>query len=393
MIHLLATFAAMTAIAQPPASPLDAATASRADSPIAADTKPVISDPEIEKLTAALVGSFAAPAAGDTPALRFNSTAINVDGLDNAVYFELTRDDAPASPFRQGVFHAYRKQSELRLRVFDIAGAPGLKDVLTGLWAAPDVFPALTTASLDPNLDLVLAAAGSGWTGATPHPYPTARDGAIEMTASITIGDGEVRLTDTGLAADGSKVWGQAAGSSGPVFKRTAAQTARVQRVDGGLTVITLLSPDADQPKLVENGEVVVQYSGWLTDGSPFDSSRRPGREPFKLRVPGPVIKGWNEGLKEMAKGERRRLIIPPTMAYGERGTRDGRIPPNSTLVFDVECVYLDNTQPAAPAGGMVNPHGGNPSAVPGGAQTPPPQPPPQPGATTPPPAGEKKPG
>jgi hypothetical protein len=260
------------------------------------------------------------------------------------------------------------------------------------LWAAPDVFPVLTTAVLDPNLDLVLSASGGGWSGTTPHPYPTARDGAVEMIASISIGDGEVRLSDTGIAADGQIAWGQPAGSSGPVFKRTAAQTASVRRVDGGLTVITLVPPAADAPKLVENGEVVVQYSGWLTDGSAFDSSRRPGREPFKLRVPGPVIKGWNEGLKEIAKGERRRLVIPPTMAYGERGTRDGRIPPNSTLVFDVECVYLDNTQPAAPAGGMVNPHGGNPSAVPGGAQTPPPQPPPQPGAATPPPAGDKKP-
>ncbi len=333
------------------ASPLDAATASRADSPATiAPTAhaPKPDDPEIERLMGLLVGSFSADAAGDHPALRLNAAAVDVHGLDNAVYFEITRADSPASAFRQGVLHAYRRQGELRLRVFDFAGPAGLRDAVTGLWAAPDAFPALDVSQLDPNLDLVLSRTANGWSGATPHPYPTARDGAVEMTATIAIGDGELRMSDAGFAPDGARVWGGDSPAE-TVFKKAAGTGAKVTRMDDGVIVVTLVPPPADAPKLVENGQVSVQYTGWLTDGTRFDSSRQPGRNPFTLRVPGPVIKGWNEGLADVAKGERRRLVIPAPMAYGERGTRDGRIPPNSALIFDVECVHLDNTQPTPP--------------------------------------------
>ena len=355
-------FAASIATAQQPASPLDKATESKADAPATIIPKPKLNDAEIDRLMSALTGSFAAAAASDAPDLRMNSTAITVDGLDNAVYFEVARADAPASPFRQGVFHAFRHQKELWLRVFEFGGNPGLKDTLTGLWAAPDVMPKLSVESLIPNLDLVMSAdsTNKGWQGTVPHAYATARDGAVEMTATITVTPGELRLDDAGFSADGMQVWGPRA-IERPIFKKTAAAVATVKRLDGGLISITLVAPPEDAPKLVENGQVAVQYTGWLADGTRFDSSRLPNRDAFMLRVPGPVIKGWNEGLKEIAKGERRRLIIPPAMAYGERGTRDGRIPANSTLIFDVECVFLDNALPTPPPQSPpvpMNPHG-----------------------------------
>jgi hypothetical protein len=378
--------------ADPKASPLDAATASKADAPATVEAKPKLNDPEIEKLMGSLTGSFAADAAGDTPALRLNSAAMDIAGLDNAVYFEISRADSPATPFRQGVFHAYRHKNELRLRIFDFAGTPGLKDIMTAMWAAPEAMPKLAVESLDPNLDLVLTASGQGWNGTTVHAYPTARDGAVEMTATMSIvgggGGGELRMSDAGFAADGLQVWGTSS-SGGPVFKKSAAGGASVKRTEDGLIVITLVAPSDGGPKLVENGQVSVHYTGWLPDGSRFDSSRLPGRDPFTLRVPGAVIKGWNEGLKEIAKGERRRLVIPAAMAYGERGTRDGRIPPNSTLIFDVECVYLDNATPTPPPQTSpvpMSPHGAAPSGTPPTPPTPPPHPtpPPQPSGDKP---------
>lgn len=88
--------------------------------------------------------------------------------------------------------------------------------------------------------------------------------------------------------------------------------------------------------------KVAVHYSGWLVDGRLFDSSA--GGQPIQVTIDsqgeGRVIDGWNEGLKGMAVGSKRKLIIPSDLAYGAWGA--GPIPPYATIVFDVEVVALD---------------------------------------------------
>lgn len=124
-----------------------------------------------------------------------------------------------------------------------------------------------------------------------------------------------------------------------------------------GRNVIALSAPAELQIDVVREGAgaqilagqtAVVHYTGWLFDadqpearGHQFDSSH-PRGQPFSFEVgAGRVIRGWDEGVAGMRIGELRRLIIPPAMAYGERGA-GGVIPPDATLLFEVELLAIE---------------------------------------------------
>ncbi len=95
--------------------------------------------------------------------------------------------------------------------------------------------------------------------------------------------------------------------------------------------------------RVVEPGDMVsVHYDVYLQDGKKLDSSRDRGR-PLKFLVGGgTVMPGWDLGLRGVREGGLRRLIVPPKLGYGEKGSEDGKIPPNATLRFDIEIVKAD---------------------------------------------------
>ena len=129
-----------------------------------------------------------------------------------------------------------------------------------------------------------------------------------------------------------------AAGAAYLLAPRLAGPAGAELRTASGLKYTDLVVGTGPSPR--HGQTAVVHYMGTLTDGKKFDSSRDRG-QPFEFPVErGRVIKGWDEGILTMKVGVRRRLVIPPALGYGERGSPPN-IPPNATLIFDMELLDI----------------------------------------------------
>lgn len=128
----------------------------------------------------------------------------------------------------------------------------------------------------------------------------------------------------------------------GEEFRAEFAKQEGVTTTDSGLMYKVLTPADGEKPK--ETDTVEVHYKGTLTDGTQFDSSYdRQQTATFPLNR---VIPGWTEGVQLMTVGSKFQFVIPPELAYGEQDTPS--IPANSTLVFDVELIAIDNGEQVA---------------------------------------------
>ena len=126
-----------------------------------------------------------------------------------------------------------------------------------------------------------------------------------------------------------------AAHKTAPNTNAPTKVTGEGMKTPDGLTYWDIRMGNGETAK--EGSHVRVHYTGWLTTGKKFDSSVDAGK-PFDFTIGnGEVIKGWEEGVAGMRVGGKRQLRIPPNLGYGAEGTPGGPIPPNATLIFDIQ--------------------------------------------------------
>jgi len=140
---------------------------------------------------------------------------------------------------------------------------------------------------------------------------------------------------------------GEAPKQTEPAAKPVAATPAQPTTAAPTQPGVTVTELQIENTKIGTGAEavagksVMVHYTGWLTDGTKFDSSKDHG-QPFSFQLgAGQVIKGWDQGVAGMKVGGIRKLTIPSSLGYGERGA-GGVIPPNATLVFEVELLGVN---------------------------------------------------
>ena len=172
-------------------------------------------------------------------------------------------------------------------------------------------------------------------------PEPAATESTTSTGETTTAASQEPKTPDT---VDGKPVAGPpsppAEEKRGPGPSRgpeVAKMGPNTKKTASGLQIEDLTVGSGSEAK--DGKKVAVHYTGWLTDGTKFDSSLDRG-EPFEITLPGQVIKGWNEGIPGMKVGGKRKLLIPPSLGYGD--SEMGPIPANSTLVFEIELLQVD---------------------------------------------------
>lgn len=340
-LSVLALAALMTAAA--PLAAQDDASAGTQPAAEAAAFEMTWSDPAFGEIANTLIGSWktTSPVAqmddeSKTSNIVMSFGPAKLSSLPNALYVETARADTPDQPYRAAFLQFYRRQGAIRMRTLEVRDQNNpINNLLIGMWALPQFIPDIPRDAMIATLDMEFTKTSDGWVGETPYPYPTAIGGATEMTSRMKVSKGRIETADRGLNADGNIVWG--AGQGGAYTFEPVEAPFALETNDLGVIMLTLR--DAPTPEPVDGDTVAFSYTGWVTSGQLFDTSRRQGGRPYQYTLPANAIEGWNLATAGMSEGDWKKFIVPSDLGYGPSSAAGGRITPHSTLIFEAELV------------------------------------------------------
>ncbi len=316
----------------------------------AASTKaqPAWSNADLKALGDALTGSWKtttpAQIGGASADVVVSLAPVVVTGLTDILYVEMARADGLNRPYRQCFWHFVKAGDKTLIQTMEFRRIRGEMPNVTGLWAAPEAFPIYSLDNLVTTMEIEATKGADGtWTGKTATAYPTAASGATHMTSEITFNGKTIEIADRGFDAAGKQVWGPAAGQKYTMAKFDAG--VKYTKYEGDVYAIDYPGALTGEPGK-PGEEVTLNYAGYLDSGEVFDSSYERGTT-WSYNIGGPMIAGWNSSMAKIQAGMKRRLVIPPNMAYGPRSR--GKIPANATLYFDIDVVKIAPAPAAAP--------------------------------------------
>lgn len=306
---------------------------------------PIFTDPEFEKIAGLMAGSWGsvAPIAttdGETSDVLMSAAPIRIEGMQNTLYAEFARADEPEMPYRVVVMELHRVRGEVRLRTYAFRGEDDQTFILglAGSFAFPEPRSVeIKSEDLFATLDIPLRASGDGYSGRTPHPFPTTVGGAVEYKGAIEITPDRFFSAERGYAADGSIAWG-AEPEDALEFERIDSYVT-VDARDTGLVIVTY--SETEFVPATPGDYLIVHYVGAVADGRLFQSSIEAG-EPYRFEFPGRHIAGWNSATEGMGEGTVRRVFVPFELGYGARDFPNSPIDAFSALTFVIYGIAVE---------------------------------------------------
>jgi len=314
-------------------------------------------DAEMRQLAQLFEGQWRSAAGEASQSRAWTLRAVRVPGklLTQPVYLELVRQGEEASPVRQWVMAFYRSNGALRSRVYEFPMGSGLKGLCVGLWAAPEHFPVVTPSQLDVIGDFAVEKRDGDYVFTSASPFLLNHHTQWSMDASLTVSPLAIRWSEKVFDKDGQPLPASA-------VDLTLSRQGDLPRAEERALGVKVIDLRQGRGGKVDDGDsLVFWYTGWLEDGTLFETNRTPGASPLQLALPNErIIEGWSIGLQglrctetyETGAGGIRKLIIPPAAAMGASGGmgRMAAIPPNATVVFTIEMVALKDNTPEPPA-------------------------------------------
>lgn len=274
--------------------------------------------------------------------------------LTQPLYMELVRDGMEATPARQWIMSFYRSKGELRARAYEFPMGTGLRGLATGLWAAPDMLPVATPSQLEVVGDFHVERSGEQAAFTAVTPFLLNHHSHWSMDPALRVSPEAIEWSETIFDRNGDTL----PTSSLNVALQRDGDPPLAQTLDKGVRIIDLREGRGGVAELSD--VLVFWYTGWLKDGTVFETNRLPGSAPFQVMLPSDrILEGWSIGLPgikcteqyEQGGGGLRKIIVPPEAGLGRRGGPAGLavIPPNSTLIFLIEMIAMKDNKQALP--------------------------------------------